>query len=79
MCFTDLCVVNRQSPTIHSFLQDTFVYQVAANRLYPVVSPLADPALDRLTHSPVYTAVKDHFTPPVDHSFASSSLPAICA
>lgn len=60
-------------------VQDTFVYQVAAHRLYPVVSPLADPALDRLTHSPVYTAVKDHFTPPVGDSFASSSLPAICA
>ncbi|DBB16509.1 TPA: hypothetical protein ACH3X3_014776 [Trebouxia sp. C0006] len=60
-------------------VQDTYVYQVAANRLYPVVSPLADPALDKLTHSPVYTAVKHHFTPPVADGLASPSLPAICA
>lgn len=56
--------------------QDTFVYQTAANRLYPVIGPIADPALDKLTHSPVYTAVKDHFKP---HTIADQPLPAICA
>lgn len=61
-------------------MQDTYVYQVAANRLYPVVSPIADPALDKLTHSPVYTAVKDHLTPPVgDGSIPPPATPALCA
>lgn len=55
------------------------MYQVAANRLYPVVSPLADPALDKLTHSPVYTAVKDHFAPHVSDDLSPQALPALCA
>lgn len=65
--------------SIWSGLQDTYVYQVAANRLYPVVSPIADPALDKLTHSPVYTAVKDHLTPSSGDGSVSSALPALCA
>ena len=60
-------------------LQETFVYQVAASRLYPVVSPIAEPALDKLTHSPMYTAVKDHFTPPTCHELSPAPLPALCA
>ena len=55
--------------------QETFVYQVAASRLYPVVSPIADPALDKLTQSPVYAAVKEHLTPPAGHELA----PTLCA
>ena len=57
-------------------VQETFVYQTAANRLYPVIGPIADPAFDKLTHSPVYAAVKDHFKP---HTAADQPLPAICA
>ena len=60
-------------------MQDTSVYQVAANRLYPVVSPIADPALDKLTHSPVYNAVKDHLTPPVGDGPIPPAMPALCA
>lgn len=60
-------------------MQDTYVYQVAASRLYPVVSPIADQALDKLTHSPVYTAVKDHLTPPIGDGSVSPAMPALCA
>ena len=64
---------------LYFLVQETFVYQVAANRLYPVVSPIADPALDKLTQSPVYNAVKDHFTPPTGHELSPMPLPALCA
>ena len=39
------------------------VYRTAANRLYPVISTYADPALDKLTHSPYYQAAVDHLRP----------------
>ncbi len=39
------------------------VYRTAANRLYPVISTYADPALDKITHSPYYQAAVDHLRP----------------
>ena len=39
------------------------VYRTAASRLYPVISTYADPALDKLTHSPYYQAAVDHLRP----------------
>ena len=41
----------------------SLVYRAAASKLYPVISCYADPALDRLTHSPYYSAVLDHLKP----------------
>jgi hypothetical protein len=51
-------------------VQDTMVYRAAANKLYPVISPYADPALDKITHSQLYSAVVDHLKP-----CAAASLP----
>ena len=39
------------------------MYRTAANRLYPVISSYADPALDRITHSPYYQAAVEHLRP----------------
>ena len=39
------------------------MYRAAAAKLYPVVACYADPALDRITHSPYYYAVLDHLKP----------------
>ncbi|KAK9830494.1 hypothetical protein WJX72_012066 [[Myrmecia] bisecta] len=44
-------------------VKDTFVYKAAASKLYPVISPLADPALSKITHSACYSAVLDHLKP----------------
>lgn len=30
-------------------VQTTYVYKTAANRLYPVISPYADPVIDKVT------------------------------
>ena len=39
------------------------MYRAAASKLYPVISSYADPALDKITHSPFYSAVVDHLKP----------------
>lgn len=39
------------------------MYRFSASKLYPVISSYADPALDRITHSPYYSAVVDHLKP----------------
>ena len=39
------------------------MYRTAASKLYPVISSYADPALDRITASPYYSAVLDHLKP----------------
>jgi hypothetical protein len=44
-------------------VQGNLVYRAAAHTLYPVISPYADPALDKITHSPYYTAVLQHLKP----------------
>jgi hypothetical protein len=44
-------------------LTGSVVYRAAASKLYPVISPYADPALDRITHSPYYSAVLEHLKP----------------
>ena len=49
------------------------VYRTAATRLYPVISPYADPALDKITHSPYYQAAVDHLRP--HPSCAASAAP----
>ena len=49
------------------------VYRTAANRLYPVISTYADPALDKITHSPYYQAAVDHLRP--HPSCAASAAP----
>jgi hypothetical protein len=41
----------------------SLVYRTAASKLYPVISSVADPALDRITHSPYYSAMLDHLRP----------------
>jgi hypothetical protein len=46
-----------------SKVQETGLYKAAADKLYPVVSPYFDPALDRVTHSHYYEAVRNHLKP----------------
>ena len=41
----------------------SLVYRVAASKLYPVISPYADPALAKVTHSALYASVVDHLKP----------------
>ena len=49
-------------------LQATSVYRVAARQFYPLISPVADPALGYLTHSPVVAAMVQHLTPQGAHA-----------
>jgi hypothetical protein len=42
-----------------SKVQDSYMYK----KLYPVVAPYTDPAVDRITHSAALTAVVDHLRP----------------
>lgn len=44
-------------------MQTTYVYKTAANRLYPVISPYADPVIDKVSHSPYVNGVIDHLKP----------------
>lgn len=44
-------------------MTESVVYRFSASKLYPVISSYADPALDRITHSPYYSAVVDHLKP----------------
>ena len=53
----------RLRPTAIPCPQDNFFYRTAAHRLYPVIADYADPALDKLVHSPYYSAVVDHLKP----------------
>lgn len=39
------------------------MYRVAASKLYPVISPYADPALEKVMHSALYASVVDHLKP----------------
>ena len=51
----------------------SLVYRTAASKLYPVISSYADPALDRITASPYYSAVLDHLKPQPQHCAAIES------
>ncbi|KAK9816682.1 hypothetical protein WJX72_003614 [[Myrmecia] bisecta] len=44
-------------------VQETPVYKQLTNRVYPIISPYAEPALDTIYQSPYYSAVKDHLKP----------------
>jgi hypothetical protein len=44
-------------------VQTTYVYKTAANRLYPVISPYADPVIEKVSHSPYVNGVIDHLKP----------------
>ncbi|KAK9843460.1 hypothetical protein WJX81_004052 [Elliptochloris bilobata] len=50
------------SAIIHK-VTGSLVYRVAASKLYPVISPYADPALAKVTHSALYASVVDHLKP----------------
>lgn len=52
---------------------ESVVYRFSASKLYPVISSYADPALDRITHSPYYSAVVDHLKPTCANSQLSKS------
>ena len=65
-CFRTMCLWGQYSSlSCCGTLQVTqsSVYRTAANRLYPVISTYADPALDKITHSPYYQAAVDHLRP----------------
>ena len=55
-------------------LQDNFFYRTAAHRLYPVIADYADPALDKLVHSPYYSAVVDHLKPAPEAAMPHKAL-----
>lgn len=44
-------------------LQDSSLYKAAAGRLYPMVSGVADPAIERIANSAYTKAVVDHLKP----------------
>lgn len=44
-------------------VSQTSLYKTAVDRVYPVISPYADPALDKLKHNEYYNAVVDHWKP----------------
>ncbi|KAK9907730.1 hypothetical protein WJX75_008823 [Coccomyxa subellipsoidea] len=52
---------------------ESVVYRFSASKLYPVISCYADPALDRITHSPYYSAVVDHLKPTCANSQLAKS------
>ena len=56
---------------VHLQVTQSAVYRTAANRLYPVISTYADPALDKITHSPYYQAAVDHLRPHPNCAIAS--------
>lgn len=58
-------------------VQDSTLYKTAAKKVYPVISTYADPALDKITHSPYYHAVLDHLKPAGGLSDAGSPLPPL--
>lgn len=44
-------------------VQTTYVYKTAANRLYPVIAPYADPIVDKVSNSPYVNNAIDHVKP----------------
>ncbi len=65
--------VRRYNPLVNAQVTESVVYRFSASKLYPVISSYADPALDRITHSPYYSAVVDHLKP----TCASSQTPLL--
>ena len=62
------------APQLPPCLQDNFFYRTAAHRLYPVIADYADPALDKLVHSPYYSAVVDHLKPAPEAAMPHKAL-----
>lgn len=44
-------------------VQESPIYKAAAGKLYPAISGIADPAIERITNSPYTKAVVDHLKP----------------
>ena len=50
---------------VFSKVQTTYVYKTAANRLYPVIAPYADPVVVKVAHSPYVNNAIEHLKPQV--------------
>lgn len=73
-CMLRALISAERSVCMHSAqVTGSLVYRTAASKLYPVISSVADPALDRITHSPYYSAVLDHLRPVPQPALSSSA------
>lgn len=44
-------------------LQSGVLYKSAKDKFYPVISPIADPTFEKITHSAYYSELLEHLKP----------------
>ena len=59
-------------------LQDTAIYRASARRIYPAISGVADPALDKLLKSAYTQALVEHLKP-VTRQHCDPAPTLVCA